>query len=350
MFVERLRLAGGEAGDVLGAAVVGEQAAQPQVGQPVDQSAASARAPSPAGMPLRVPTATSTTTLAVSPAALAASDRSRAFCSSSTAWMNCGERRAERQRPPDLARRRVGSSSCRCARCRPPSALRPRSPWRCRCRARRRPAAAWRWRRVLWVLACGRAPRPKPLQPRLHRRDVRLERVEIDAERRRVEIPLRHADAVLDRRGHLGGGVAAGAGGDPDVGGGRGAGADEGTAREWRGHSDGSSRVASRVGWCLARGGRRRPARAPADIGVAVGVRARSSSAVAMMRWNSLPVSPVFAGGLLCQIVRRVGGEDVGEVGVGRLHAERRELGDVDRPGPLVRCLMSSQLGLLLSP
>ena len=38
-------------------------------------------------MPLRVPTATSMTTSATTPASLAAADRSRAFSSRSTAWM-----------------------------------------------------------------------------------------------------------------------------------------------------------------------------------------------------------------------------------------------------------------------
>ena len=41
-------------------------------------------------MPLRVPTATSMTTSATTPASFAAAERLRAFSSWSTAWMNCG--------------------------------------------------------------------------------------------------------------------------------------------------------------------------------------------------------------------------------------------------------------------
>ena len=72
------------------------------------------------------------------------------------------------------------------------------------------------------VMGLGVRPGGQPEAPhrRLHGRDVRLERVEVDAERRRVEIPLRDPDAALHGAGRLGGGVAGRAGGDPDVSGG----------------------------------------------------------------------------------------------------------------------------------
>jgi hypothetical protein len=57
----------------------------------VSTSFASATAPSSGGMPLRVPTATSITTSAVTPASRAAAERSLAFCSVSVAWMNCAD-------------------------------------------------------------------------------------------------------------------------------------------------------------------------------------------------------------------------------------------------------------------
>ena len=60
-------------------------------------------------------------------------------------------------------------------------------------------------------LPCGRLATPIAASPAPHRRDVLLERVEVDAERGRVEIPFRDAGERAVRRlgAHLGGRKAA---------------------------------------------------------------------------------------------------------------------------------------------
>ena len=172
-------------------------------------------------MPLRVPTATSMTTSATTPASFAAADRSRAFCSSSTAWMKllCAFRSA-------IARRilffdgfavviRILSTPLRDHRLRLAqlgAADADRSGGE----------LILRDRGALVRLRVRPARQPVLLQRRLHRRDVLLHLVEIDAQRRRVELPLRDArlDRAVDRhRAHLGAGVALHRLRDPDVGG-----------------------------------------------------------------------------------------------------------------------------------
>ena len=58
----------------------------------------------------------------------------------------------------------------------------------------------------LCVLACGRLAMPFCFKRRLHLRDVPLHLVEVDAQRRRIELPFRHARA--DRPVHAVGGPA----------------------------------------------------------------------------------------------------------------------------------------------
>ena len=88
----------------------------------------------------------------------------------------------------------------------------------------------------LWVLACGRAATFGAGQARAHGGDVLIELVEIEHERRRVEIPFRDALAHLrigDMGHHLGSGVPIDSLGNPEHGGGRSGSGQKITAGRW---------------------------------------------------------------------------------------------------------------------
>ena len=186
---ERALLARGEPRDVLGAAVVGQQTPQLQPGQRVDEcreaQRALARRACRSGSHRDVDDHVGDHTRL-----LRRGRESRAFA---------GRPPPGRNRPTACAAAwRGGFSPARGWR-RHADAIdavrhqpRPRRAWRSRHRSRRRPAGAWRCRHTACVLACGRSP-DRSAARRLHRLDVGLESIEIDAERRGVHLPFRHA-------------------------------------------------------------------------------------------------------------------------------------------------------------
>ena len=159
----------------------------------VSTSLASAPRLRPAGIPLRVPTATSMTTSAMTPASLAAAERSRAFCSWSTAWMNSGDRLPQLHRAANLAGDRLlvvmQMRSMPCGEQRLGLAQLGGADAD---RASRHLQLGDGGALVRLGMRSGRDAVSR--DRRLHLRDVRFHSIEIDAERRRVEIPLGHAD------------------------------------------------------------------------------------------------------------------------------------------------------------
>ena len=235
MFVERPRLARGKAGDVLRAAVVRQQAAQPQVAAAVSIDWASASAPRRRDAAARADRDVDDD-IGGQPGCLGRVRQVARVPASSTAWMKSGSCLLQRHRAPDLARRRVARRHADAV-----DALRHQRLGLAHLGGAdaeraggqlqlgdgralvRLGVRAGRQGRIRVSRACIVAMFDSSASRSTHSAGVSRSHFEIPT-------PLATARAVL------GGGVAGGARRNPDVRGGGGGGADERAASEGRGH------------------------------------------------------------------------------------------------------------------